>query len=81
MFSTKESIRLSLQLSMEPKWKELLVAMREAREHGVPIRAREIAAVERTLARVARREQESIESVARMLKQQLSARSEQRSTG
>jgi hypothetical protein len=55
--------------------------MRVAREHGVPgIGAREIAMVERTLARIARRERESIQSVARML-QQLSVRSEQRSTG
>jgi hypothetical protein len=46
--------------------------MRTAREHGVPgIGAREIAAVERTLARVVCGERESIRAVARMFRQYL----------
>jgi len=78
MFSTSTPV---FRLSMASKWEELLAEMRTAREHGVPgIGAHEIAAVERTLAQVARRERENIQSLAHML-QRPSVRSEQGSTG
>lgn len=71
MFSTSTPVFRS-RLSIPSKWEELLAEMRVAREHGVPgIGAREIATVERTLARVVRRERENIQSVARMLQHYL----------
>ena len=65
MFSTSTPV---FRLSMASKWEELLAEMRRAREHGVPgVGVREIAAVERELARAVRRNRESMRAVARML--------------
>ena len=60
MSSTRTPSKLSTELGMAPRWEELLAEMRAAHEHGVPgVGARAIATVERTLARVERREREN----------------------
>ena len=61
--------------TIESEWEALLTEMRQAREYGVPgIGAREIAEVERKLARVLRRKRESMRAVARIFRDCLGCR-------
>jgi len=63
---------MTIKMNMESQWEELLAEMRRAREHGVAgIGAREIAAAERKLEMVVRRNRESMRAIARMFRDSL----------
>ena len=64
-----------MKTTMESDLEALLSEMRIAHKHGVPgIGAREIAEVERKLARVLRRKRESMRAVTRMFRDCLGCR-------